>query len=149
MSKYTSIIPDNFAVHELVPRAMYERYGDKAILCLDPRIIRFLAIARPLWGVPLTVNNYGYGGDREWSTLRTTDSPWYNPLSQHSFGRALDAGASKMSAEEMREWIRENAHWLYNEIGTDTITIEDGVDWLHIDFRVQPETIQRVWEFTV
>ena len=146
MSKYTDMIPDKFAIHELVPKALYGKYGDKAILCLDSRVTNFLAYVRPRWGVPLTVNNYGYGGDREWSTLRTPNSPWYNPISQHTFGRALDSVSRHMTAQEMRDDIKSDP-WLLDVLEVDSITIEEDVDWLHIDFRIQPH--EGVFTFTV
>ena len=146
MSKYTDMIPDKFAIHELVPKALYEKYGDKAILCLDPSIVIFIAYERERWGVPLTINNYAFGGRREWSTLRTPDSPWYNPLSQHSFARALDTVSKYMTAQEMRDDIKSDP-WLLDILDADSITIEEDVDWLHIDFRIQPH--EGVFTFTV
>jgi len=78
------------------------------------------------------VNNYLWGHDREWSGLRTSDSPYYSPFSQHTFGRAADCLFADLSAEDVRQDIlADPSHPDFQMIGS----IELGVSWLHFDVR--------------
>ncbi len=78
----------------------------------------------------MTINNYHWNGDRQWSGLRTHASMYYSETSQHSFGRAIDAVFSDYTAEEVRLYIRNNLGFFPYIKG-----IEDDVKWLHIDVR--------------
>lgn len=80
----------------------------------------------------MTINNWMWEGGYEWSGLRTPDSPYYSPFSQHTFGRAVDFGLDGMSAQEVRNDLVLN--W-YSEGEEYSITLEDGVSWVHIDVR--------------
>jgi len=54
----------------------------------------------------------------------------YRPLSQHTYGRAVDIVSNKMPAQEMRE------HILKNRDKYPYITrMENNVTWLHIDIK--------------
>ena len=80
----------------------------------------------------MTVNNYYWGKNREWSGLRTSDSPYYSAFSQHTFGRAADCLFSGISAEEVRQDILANPQDNdFKLIGS----LELGVSWLHFDVR--------------
>ena len=76
-----------FAIHELVPPKVFQEWGEKAWELLDERLLITLDRLRRRYG-PMTVNNYYWGKEREWSGLRTKDSPFYSRYSQHTFGRA-------------------------------------------------------------
>lgn len=122
----------HFNIHELVPKKIYQTRNDKAWELIDSRLILLIDALRDDFG-SATINNYAYGGNREWSGLRTPESPWYSPTSQHSFGRAADMIFKNHQAQEVREAIKANQD-KYLTI-CDTITIEDDVTWLHIDVR--------------
>ena len=64
----------HFAIHELVPPLVLEDRGDRAWQLLDERLLATLDRLRDRYG-PVTVNNYQWDGEREWSGLRTPDSP--------------------------------------------------------------------------
>lgn len=121
-----------FKIHELVPKHIYQTRNEKAWELIDSRLIMLIDAIREDFG-SATINNYAYGGERQWSGLRTPDSPWYSPTSQHSFGRAVDMLFKDYQAHEVREAIKANQD-KYLTI-CDTITIEDDVVWLHIDVR--------------
>lgn len=126
---------EHFAPHELVPRHIYEARGVKAYQCIDDRLLMLTDMLRELFNCPLTINNYMWGGDREWSGLRTCDSPYYSPTSQHTFGRAFDIIVKDYTADQARSMVKQ---W-FNEGKfsgiVDSITLEEGVNWLHIDIR--------------
>ncbi|HAQ19615.1 MAG TPA: hypothetical protein DCR40_10350 [Prolixibacteraceae bacterium] len=115
---------------EYIPKDLYLKYQDKPhilIGLLDNRLIEADQKLREVFG-SVTINNWWNGGQRNWSGLRTPESPDYSPTSQHSFGRASDKLFS-VPAEEVRKYIQE--HW--HELGITCI--EDGVSWVHSDVR--------------
>lgn len=121
----------HFAIHELVPSQVFNDRGEKAWQLMDERLLITLDRLRDQFG-PMTINNYYFGGDREWSGLRTKDSPFYSPYSQHSFGRAADCLFKNISTDAVRRTIlgdQENPD--FELIGS----IELGVSWLHFDVR--------------
>lgn len=122
---------NHFQLHELLPPDAYYDRGDDGWQLLDERLLRAIDALRDRYG-PMTINNWYWGGEREWSGLRTPDSPYYSRYSQHSFGRAADILFSDVSVEHVRREIRQSpddpAHQL---IGS----LELNVSWLHIDVR--------------
>ena len=122
---------EHFAIHELVPPHVFAERGEKAWELLDERLLISLDLLRNRFG-PMTVNNYYWGKDREWSGLRTSDSPYYSRYSQHSFGRAADCLFANKTAEEVRKEIINNP----NNADFELIgSLELGVSWLHFDVR--------------
>lgn len=122
---------EHFAIQELVPRAVYEARGEKAWEVLDDRALRVLDLLRKRYG-PITVNNWHTGGDREWSGLRTPESPWFSPYSQHTFGRAFDCIFSNTTAEQVRKDILADPD---SELARLITSMELGTSWLHFDVR--------------
>lgn len=65
-------------------------------------------------------------------------------LSSHIFGKALDltCGVPSMTAEKMRQLIKQNADLL-----PCPIRIESGTSWLHFDVLPQYGITEKVYEF--
>lgn len=121
----------HFEIHELVPRHIYKLRGEKAWQLLDDRLLLTLDLLRERFG-NMIVNNWKWGGDREWSGLRTPESPYYSPTSQHTFGRAADIIFKEVSAAAVRgEILRAVNDPIFNSIRS----IEMDVSWLHFDVR--------------
>ncbi len=123
-------VSKNFILQEFIDPLFYDEYSEKAIWFIDARIIQSAQALRDNLGIPLTINNWYYGGQRKESGLRLPYSQNYSQFSQHSFGRAVDIVSDQMSAQEMRNHLYQNKH-LYPHINA----IEDKVSWLHIDCR--------------
>lgn len=122
---------EHFAIHELVPPRVYRERGELAWELLDERLLVTLDRLRGRYG-SMTVNNYHWGKDREWSGLRTRESPYFSPFSQHSFGRAADCLFSETTAEQVRQEILGSpGDPDFELIGS----LELGVSWLHFDVR--------------
>lgn len=126
--------PKYFAPYELVPEQVYRDRGDKAYQLIDDRVMVMADFLRDNFG-SITVNDYYWGGSNQWRGLRTPDSPYYSPYSQHSFGRALDLIFHDVTAEEVREWLSNNVFKWREETQVISITCEEDVSWLHIDIR--------------
>lgn len=120
-----------FAIHELVPRAVAFARGEAAWELLDDRLLITSDRLRQRFG-KMTVNNYHWGGDREWSGLRTPVSPYFSQYSQHTFGRAADCLFADATADEVRADILAHPELpAFELIGG----IELDVSWLHFDVR--------------
>lgn len=121
-----------FKIQELVPPEIYQSRGNKAWQLMDVRLLKLIDNLREEFGTA-TINNWSWGGDRQWSGLRTKDSPYYSPTSQHTFGRAADI-LFKVSAENVRQAIMESPE-LFLVDGIESITLENNVSWVHVDVR--------------
>lgn len=121
--------PKYFIIQELVPPQVYEDRGEAAWELLDERLIITLDQLRDVYG-PIIVNNWHTGGDREWSGLRTEESPFGTRYSQHRFGRAADCLFMWADANSVRDDIlRDPSNFIFiNSIELDT-------SWLHFDVR--------------
>ena len=120
-----------FAIHELVPPQVFKDRGEAGWDLLDDRLLMTLDWLRERYG-PMIVNNWHLGEEREWSGLRTPDSPYYRRDSQHTFGRAADCLLTRTTAEKVREDILANP----NDPEFRLITsIEEDTSWLHFDTR--------------
>ena len=121
--------PKYFRIEELVDPETFEKYGERSLTFLDPRILITLDAIRVFFGRPITVNNWLWGGNRKWSGLRTKESTYYSPYSQHSFGRAIDFVVSGISAEDVQKKILE-----HQELFPHVTRMEKGtLTWTHID----------------
>jgi len=120
-----------FKIHELVPKAMYELKGEECWRYVPKDLIVAIDTIKERFPKgTITINNYNWGGDREWSGLRTPDSPYFSQTSMHSFMMAVDMVFSAYTAEEVRQDI------IKNPLTYQTIKgIELNVDWLHMDIR--------------
>ncbi len=121
----------HFSLHELLPRVVYQQRGEKGWALLDERLLVTLDRLRKRYG-SITVNNWLWGGEREWSGLRTPDSPFYSRYSQHSFGRAADCLFGAVTVDEVREDILTR---LDEPVYQYIQSVEMGVSWLHFDVR--------------
>lgn len=118
-----------FKIEELVDKKTFNIRGERAWQLIDDRLIYSIDSLREKFG-KITINNWNSGGDREWSGLRTVDSPYYSRYSQHTFGRAADLLFSNADVEEVRKYILANKDLFPYITG-----VELGTSWLHIDIR--------------
>ena len=126
-----------FKIHELIPKALYEKYGERAWRYVDVRLIESIDKLKEHFNLgTMTINNYGFGGSREWSGIRTADSKYYSIGSQHSYGSAFDIVFSDYTAEEVRHYIVDNRH-LFPFING----LELNVSWVHLDVRNEDQLI--------
>ena len=120
-----------FKIYELVPEHIYKRLGEKAWKLLNPNMIKTIdAIKERFPEGTMTINNYHWNGNRNWSGLRTPGSPEYSETSQHSLGNAFDAVFSAYTAEEVRVYVIANPKEFPYLKG-----IETNISWFHGDVR--------------
>jgi len=126
-----------FKIYELVPKHIFNKYKEKAWKFMDPRLIKMIDLLKEDFpSGSITINNYHWNGNRNWSGLRTPDSPYYRETSQHSFGRAVDCLFTKYDVEEVRQHIIDS-----QDVYKYVKGIELNVSWLHIDVRNEDKLI--------
>lgn len=124
--------PEHFRVEEFVDPATFKRRGADALNDMDTRILITADEIRVYFNKKITINNWVWGKEREWSGLRTKDSPYFSYDSQHSFGRALDFLVDGIDAQEVRDEIKTHQdHHAFRFI----TRMEEfkGQSWCHID----------------
>ena len=122
----------HFRIEELVseelfdlvkPDMLWELFDEKLLDSID-------ALKEKFPNGSMTINNWLWEGDRTQSGLRTKNSKYYSPTSQHSVGKAADCVFSDYETEEVRQYIIDNPRKFPYIKG-----IEKDVSWLHIDVR--------------
>lgn len=132
-----------FEIYEVVPSAIYQAEGEQAWRYIDPEAKQMLFDFREWIGRPCVVNDYKWGGEFEWSGMRTPEkaASLGAPKSAHRANlaagvlcRAFDVKIAGEDYTQLRARIlAEQDHPLLQRINR----MEDGVNWLHID-RIQP-----------
>jgi hypothetical protein len=124
-------VSKDFSLHEFVPPMIYEKYVDRSIWFVDPRIITLAQFIRDRFGKPMTINNYLSGGGYQYSGFRDHVCTIGAVNSQHRHGRAIDFRVKLISPAEIRADIIANFS-LYKKAGLTTI--EDSTPtWVHVD----------------
>lgn len=95
---------NHFQVKELVPKELYDKYGELSLRYMDSRILSCLYYIREVVQKPINVNNENYDS----RTLRTTTSPDYKQWSGHSFGRCIDFDVVGMDAASVQRLITKD-----------------------------------------
>ena len=126
-------VSENFLLQEFIPKSIYDRFGVNSIWFIDDRIIKVAQYFRDKYNLPITINDWHTGGNRQYSGFRPPDCEIGAELSQHRAGRACDLkflGQDDISIDDIRENIRANQKEFY-DIGLRAV--EEGTDtWLHL-----------------
>lgn len=133
-----------FDIKELVCQDVYERDGDVAWRYFRPILIDFLDWFREMINRPVYINNWKWGGDKTQRGLRcnlcslvASKKKLY--VSAHMLGAGIDFNVKGMDPDEVRNWIKENAHRFFSIYPRYTPTIRLESDrlaptWVHLDF---------------
>lgn len=135
-----------FKIHELVDQKTYENTPEwKLWLLFDDRLLKTIDFIREALGQPITINNWKWGGDRQWSGYRPPNTPYYSQFSQHSLGRAVDMVFSNISAQEVRDKLKDLINngkldhialsFTFEESKSYRDTKRDALKWCHLDLR--------------
>ena len=125
-----------FNIKELVDKETYQSTPEwKLWLGFDSRLLILIDFLREEIGVPITINDWSWGGSNQWRGLRSPKSPYYSRWSQHSYGRAVDMIFKGIDADTIRLKIKELMNQGKLKHITTTVTVEEGVSWVHLDVR--------------
>ena len=122
------LIKGYFIVQELVTKRCYELLGDNAILLFDLNLLISLVKLRKMLNCSFYINNWCWGGTVDGRGYRDNFETTGSKYSMHRVAKAFDFVANGLEAQEIRDFIIENAI-LFPLIKR----IEDNVSWVHID----------------
>lgn len=143
-----SYIPKYFKAYELVPRDVYNVTHTNDIFDLfDENALKVIDLIREWSGVPLVINNWYSGGNRENSGYRKPDSKVGAQKSSHKLGKAFDIISSKKTTKELWAIINKNADKLPCKIRIEKTSNGREITWLHIDTAAKTNQTQQVYYF--
>jgi len=122
----------HFGIKELVSRACYEKVGESAWQFFDGKAIDTLDWFREKIGLPITVNDWAWGGQYQHRGFRWDDCAIGASKSAHKEGKAFDFSVKGMTDNEVKDWIEENESELPYRI---RIEEEDTNAKVHFDTR--------------
>jgi len=141
-------IPKHFKAYELVPKSIYEKYGDFSLSVMNNGLLAVIDRIKEDYShnFPVYINDWYWGGTRNQSGLRETSFYKGLSLSQHLYGNAVDMIFSHITETRSTKQQRIDS---YNAIRQSIIGkiksgeepyinikgIEDDIAWLHIDVR--------------
>lgn len=120
-----------FDIKELVDHETFRRFGTDAWMFFDPRALMSLDAIREFYGVPVSVNNWPYGGSNQYRGFRPGNCDVGAEYSQHRLGAAFDCNIQGIPASVVRKDIVDNKDTIFQLINC----IEDDVSWVHFDVR--------------
>lgn len=127
--------PKYFEIQELVDMQTYAKFGNNALMLLNPIALQGIDDLREYINTPLIINNWHTGGSYQFSGFRPMDCTKGAKYSQHRLGNAFDIKPQGMSAGELYNIILENQdHKLLTSIKAME-DISNTPSWVHVDFR--------------
>jgi hypothetical protein len=139
-------IPRHFKAYELLPKDLYEKFGENGLYLIDDRILWTLDSLRDHFNTPIIINNWKSDGEFSQRGYRN-DNDVGAKFSSHRFGRACDFDICGITSEEFRELVRKEK--LTEQLKYIT-RIEDLKLWNHIDVMGLPrESNESIEFFTV
>lgn len=137
-------ISKHFDLRELVPPAIWQRFGLTARQFLRPELLAVLDLLREKVGRPVVVNNWHTGGSFKESGYRVPHTRTGARYSQHKFGAAADVKVAGMSPRDVLAVILSNEA----EFVAAGLTTYENPDftatWLHLDCRWREPMINLV-----
>ena len=146
-------IPEGIQLYEVLPKQFYEEeyptHGNRLWMMFDYELLLTVHHMRKRYGT-VYLNNWYWGGDKQyrgWRPFHTTVGAY---LSQHKFGRAVDMVFKFYSAERIRNDILASP---YSTAFKFITGIEMEVSWVHIDVgnryrhqsHLSKEVIQKIY----
>lgn len=102
------------------------------ITVLDPKLLKLIDEIRELIDLPCTINDYIFGGSRQWCGYRSSACNIGAAHSQHKLGKAADLHFKGMNADDARQLILKAVDaGALNDLGG----LELAVSWVHVDVR--------------
>lgn len=143
--KYFAKTLESF-VKQVVPPSFWERWGIQAIDKMDQRICEFIEEFRKDCGVPLTANDWSWGGKFTQRGVRDvnqygTYEKMAKSRSDHITGRAIDLVSNILTGHELRKIFIEKEEYYFKKYGINFIevgTVRNGskMVWFHASINV-------------
>jgi len=104
----------------------------KFYVFMDKRTVEYAEKVRVYFGVPVTINNWNSGGSYTLRGWRPRNTSVGAKNSQHKVGMAIDYDVKGMTAEEVRQMIRDDQKLFYS---FGLRRVEDTTSWVHNDLK--------------
>lgn len=124
-----------FCVEEFISKRYYQFWGDDSIHVMNYGLVRLADWLRHRSGAGITINTWKWGGQYQWSGLRTGDSGYSNN-SPHMTGNALDIKSDSHTPKELARLISDNWEEVKQYTGLRGLRFEHFTKtptWLHVD----------------
>lgn len=154
-------VSPHFDVREFVPKDMWDRFGEKSIWFVNPKLVEIAEFYKTFFlkhfqktngnklvNVLVVVNNWHYGGSRQYSGIRPAYSNIGAANSQHKYKAAFDCqfilrfkdGESiTPDYRDIHKIIMDHEEE-FLEAGVTTLEHPDyAKTWLHTDIRWIPD----------
>lgn len=150
-------VSPNFDIREFVPKSTYDKWGENSTWFVNPLSVSvaefyksfFLAYYKKKNGdavkdVLIVINNWHYGGIKQYSGYRPPSYTEGAKESQHRFKNAFDceifivfADGTKIEVnyQEIHRVIAENDELFFSKGVRCIEDVRDATGWLHTDFR--------------
>ena len=121
-----------FKIEELVSKETFDLIKEDTLWKLfDAKLLVTIdALKEKFPEGTMSINTWKWQGDRNQSGLRTKNSKYYSPTSQHSVGRAVDCVFSDYDEDSVRQYVINHPDEFPYIKG-----IELNVSWCHFDVR--------------
>jgi len=120
--------PIHFKIHELVPPSLINIDEDRLWELFSEDLLIVIDRLRESLAKPITINNWKSKGQFSLRGFRPAGTAVGAKNSPHKKGLAVDFDVKGMSAQEVRDYIK-NHQKMFPEI----TRMEDKVTWVHID----------------
>ncbi|MCP3681981.1 MAG: hypothetical protein GY861_04750 [bacterium] len=140
---------------QVVPPSMWERWGVQALDKMDQRILEFIDEFRKDCGVPLTANDWSWGGRFTQRGVRDVNQyGTYEKMeasrSDHITGRAIDLVSSKLSGNELRLVFIKHKDKYFEKYGINFIEVGQlsngsAMSWFHAGININQGQGVQYW----
>lgn len=145
-----------FDIRELVDEATFNKWGDRAWMFFDYRLLVNLLWLRVEIDKSITVNTWLWGGRFDERGLRTTVSPLVVSrvnrgrlyLTAHLRGQAIDFDVKGMTANEVRAWLVAKGNEVPFPIRLERNLNGSPISWTHLDVVFEAHN-PHVYEFDI
>ena len=148
---------ERFDIVEYVSKATYVEHGERSVRFISTALIeadtQLVIDLEKHFNRPIscTINNWKWGGPREYSGLRTPGTPYYKKWSMHSMGAASDkqfkfkdGDKEVLKTREVYGFIRQNEERYYRLGIRRMESIKDAPTWIHWDTCWTPEQMKNL-----
>jgi hypothetical protein len=150
-------ISENFDIREFVPKSIWNRFGVNSVWFIDRKVVDIAEFYKEFFtnyfkqkypgkveSVSIVVNNWHYGGIKQYSGFRPPECTEGAKLSQHRFKSAFDCeitvnytDGKKSEADyvEIHKIIQDNESLFLSKGVTCIEDVAIATGWLHTDTR--------------
>ena len=149
-------IKEYFNITEFVDKETFEKFGDRAWMFMDIRLLETILFIRRKLDRKITINTWLWGGKFSQRGLRTNICSMVKKktnlnrlyLSAHVLGKGIDFDVEGMTADEVRSRLVQKAQELPHPIRLERKFVSTGqsISWVHLDVYI---TDKKVYLFDV